>query len=143
MSYVQDIQRRVEPMVASLIRLEHQVRTLLHHVIGEDGTSADDTNGNTKKHIDIGFAGRYERSTQFEHAPNDTSHTERTQHSSEPIVDSFRKLECRVQSLLHQMHGLVIHQGHHIAEQEPVIPQSGNQSVVVTEAGANGINGGM
>ena len=106
-------------MVASLVKLEQQVGMLVHHIISkEGGASADDTHSNDIKHAEGGFAARYDETT-VRHAPNNVAHTDHTQHSTEPIRESFRKLEARVESLVHQMHGLMKHQGHHITEEEP------------------------
>lgn len=113
-------------MVASLVKLEHQVGTLLHHIIlKEGGASVNGTNGNGNKHVEGGFAERDDNNTHREHAPNKTSHTDHTQHSTEPMKGSVEKLEARVESLMHQMHQLMIHQGHHITEKEPDYYQGG------------------
>lgn len=37
-AYVHDIKRRIEPMTESLVRLEHQVQALAHHVIRDSST---------------------------------------------------------------------------------------------------------
>lgn len=125
-SYVLDVQRRVEPMVASLVRLEHQVGTLVHHImLKEDGASAHDTNGSGNKIFEGGFAERYDNTTHKDHAPIKSSHTNHTQHSTEPMGESLQKLEARVESVMHQMHQLMDRQGHHIIEETPDFYQGG------------------
>lgn len=113
-------------MVASLMRLEQQVETLVHHITSkEGGASTHDTNGNGIKPAGGGFAERYEETTIIHHAPNNTAHTNGSQHSTEPLRDSFRKLEARIESLMHQMHEIMRHEGHHITEKEPDYYQGG------------------
>ena len=113
-------------MVASLVRLEHQVGTLVHHMIRkEGGASAHDTNGNGNKHVEGGFAEGYDNTTHIDHAPSNTLHTDHTQHSTGPIKENFQKLEARVESLMHQIHQLMNREGHHITEEEPDFYQGG------------------
>jgi hypothetical protein len=125
-SYIQDIQRRVEPMVASLVRLEHQVESLIHHMIpGEGATAAQHINSTQKMDAESGFAARYDATTHVHHNPKNTSHTNHDQHATEPIWEKLRKLEARVESLLHQLHGLKSHQSHVIPEEKPNVHQDG------------------
>ena len=62
-------------MVASLVKLEHQVGTLVHHIILKDkegGASVNGTNGNGNKHVEGGFAERDDNNTHREHVPDRT-----------------------------------------------------------------------
>jgi len=125
-AYIQDIQRRVEPMVASLVRLEHQVGSLIHHILpGAGGTSAHGTNSNQSKYVEGGFAARYDETTHIHHTTKDTSHSNHSQHAVDPIWEKLRKLEARVESLMCQMHGLNSHHGHDISEKKPDVYQDG------------------
>lgn len=88
-SYVRDIQRRVEPMVESLVRLETQVGKLVHHLV-KDGESFAHTGHGARGDPD---AMRFDETTN----PN------RFQRPLEPAEDSLAKLEARVEGLMHQV----------------------------------------
>lgn len=128
-SYVQDIQRRVEPMVASLVRLEHQVGGLVHHFRAkEDGASAHATNANGIKDVEGGFAEPHDNTIKhINHGHDSTLETwiDPALPPAEHTEGRFHKLEARVESLMHQIHQLMIHEGHHIKEKEPDYYQGG------------------
>lgn len=106
-------------MVASLVRLEHQVGTLAHHFIQKESkASAQDTNGDGNEHVEGGLVELYS-TTHVNDTPKITSGTDQTQQSTGIIKEGFEKLEARVESLMHQVHQLMHHQGHHITEKEP------------------------
>lgn len=113
-------------MVASLVRLEHQVGSLIHHIIpGEGKVSAHDSTSNKTRNVEGGYIARCDDITHIHHTPKDTSHTNHSQHTVEPIWERVRKLEARVESLMYQIHGLKNHQGHDIPEKEPDVHQVG------------------
>lgn len=118
-------------MVASLVKLEQRVGTLLHHAslkINEDlapgdpsslKTDADSTpatNTHLYDHAEHGVADRDSDipNTKLYHA----SETDLTEHSTEAMSKSLRRLEARVEHLMHQMHQLMNHHGHHIPDKE-------------------------
>lgn len=100
-------------MVASLIRLEHQVESLIHHIIpGEAGTAAQHIDSTQQMNVESGFAARYDETTHIHHIPKNTAHTNHSQHATESMWEKLRKLEARVEGLLHQLHGLKSHHSH-------------------------------
>ena len=107
-------------MVASLIKLEQQVATLVHH-----HSSAHEIKGNETKPRGGGFAERYDDTT-IRHVPNNTSRTDHSQHSTESMRESFWKLETRVENLVRQMHELMNAQGHYTTKKELDDGQGGN-----------------
>jgi len=116
-------------MVASLVRLEHQVGTLVHHFeTKEDRAPARATNGNGNQHAEGGFAELYDNTVKHvNHGHDSTLETwvGPAQRSDEPTETKFHKLEARVESLMHQIHQLMIREGHHITEKEPDHYQGG------------------
>lgn len=113
-------------MVASLVKLEHQVATLVHHIIQKEREAlAHDTNGDGNKFVEGGYAARYDDTTHIHHNPRKMSDTDHNQHSTEPMTGSIQKLEARVESLMHQIHQVMIHEGHHIKEKEGDYYQGG------------------
>lgn len=113
-------------MVSSLVKLEHQVGSLVHHLLPKGGeASARETYGNETQPPRVGFAERYEGTIR--HDPQNTSHTDHTsnQHAMELMRENLRKLEARVDGLVHQMQGLMHHQDHHITEKVPDDSQGG------------------
>lgn len=93
LSYTKDIQRRVEPMVESLIRLESQVGMLVHHLV-KDGESV----------VHTGHGATHEQEKRYDEVPAEEGHIQRPR---EPIVHSLTKLENRVESLVHQVHQIM------------------------------------
>ncbi|KAL2045557.1 hypothetical protein N7G274_001985 [Stereocaulon virgatum] len=91
-SYVADIQRRIEPMVGSLIRLENQVGKLIHHFV-KDG-----------EHL-LHMPHSVESTKRFDE-PSE-SHENRLQRPLEPTEESLKKLEDRVESLTAQVKGIL------------------------------------
>ena len=116
-------------MVASLVRLEHQVGTLAHHFkTKEDGAPAHATNGNGNQHAEGGFAERYDNTVKHvNHGHDSTLETwiDPAQRSAEPTETRIHKLEARVESLMHHIHQLMVREGHHITEKEPDYYQGG------------------
>lgn len=114
-SYVKDIQRRVEPMVESLVRLENQVGKLVHHLI-KDGESFVHTGHGSKS--DPG-AKRFD----------ETSDPNRFQRPLEPIEDSLAKLEARVESLMHQVqHIMKNHDDRFMKYGQNIVPPSHHEA---------------
>ena len=114
-SYVKDIQRRVEPMVESLIRLESQVGKLIHHAI-KDGESALHHNGQDgSKHEAIGAPPDGHRGRRpsepieslheaaYRQRYDEAPHPGHTQRPREPVETSVEKLEDRVENLMKQV----------------------------------------
>lgn len=93
-SYIHDIQRRVEPMVTSLVNLEHQVAKLMHHIGGgehpvpQDEMSASKRNAGSERFAihDDGLS----------HYKNDEKH--------EAKGETLARLEAQIRALMHQMH---------------------------------------
>ncbi len=126
-SYVQDVQRRVEPMVASLVRLEHQIGTLVHHVTQKKGGASEHAadGGNGNSYVEGGYAQRYDDTTHMHHDPVATSHPQHTQHSGEPLEESVKRLEASVEGLMHQLHQIMNHLGRDIKEEDQDFYQGG------------------
>jgi len=111
LSYVKDIQRRVEPMVESLVRLETQVGKLVHHLV-KDGESFVHTG---HAHHQDPDARRFD----------ETTNTNRFQRPLEPIEDSFAKLEARVETLMHQVqHIMKNHEERFLKYGQNLVPPS-------------------
>lgn len=123
-TYVQDIQRRVEPMVSSLVRLEHQVGALVHHFRSKEASApAPGTNGhaNGNGHVEGGSAEPDEHPVKHvNHGHDSTLETwiDPTLRSDEHTEGRFHQLETRVEGLMHQIHQLMIHGGHHHEEKK-------------------------
>ena len=83
-SYVNDLKRRVEPMVESIVQLEQVLEKLVKHFVakGEDLVHL----GHQKGHDD---AERRENTTSYNHHM--------------PIEESLRRLEARVESVVNHI----------------------------------------
>jgi len=101
-SYVKDIQRRIEPMTASLVALEHQFGKLVHHIVQD---------GEHKLHEAFSHEDEQERfathtaSGHQADGPMHAEHFEKQHHQS--MAETVAKLEAKVHSLTHQLHVLV------------------------------------
>lgn len=100
-SYVKDIQRRIEPMTASLVALEHRVGQLVHHIAkgGEHAVHDAFHNEDGKE--------RFAMHSASGHHADGPMHAEHFEKHSDPMAETIAKLEGKVHSLTHQLHMLV------------------------------------
>lgn len=114
-SYVKDIQRRVEPMVESLIRLENYDGKLTHHVVKDTESTLHHNGADGNKYEAFGTAPDGHRGRRpsepieslheaaFRQRHDENPHPGRTQRPREPVETSLEKLENRVESLMKQV----------------------------------------
>lgn len=105
-SYVKDIQRRIEPMTASLVALEHQVDKLVHGMI----TNGEHAVHNALHHED--GIDRFAMHSANGHQADGPMHAELFEKHRETMAETIAKLEAKVHSLTHQLHVLVKQNDH-------------------------------
>lgn len=101
-SYVQDIQRRIEPMTVSLVALEHQVGKLAHHIVKDGEQAVLDTfnhDGDGKERFATHSADGQEEADRRMHEHFHEHHV--------TMAETIANLEGRVHSLTHQLDVLV------------------------------------
>jgi len=101
-SYVEDIKRRIEPMVASLVSLEHQVANVVHHLGVNKHTQID---GKLVKGTGVMDSHHHEANERYGmHDDGLSQVTNRApSHKSEALV----KLEAEIHTLQHKVHELI------------------------------------
>lgn len=101
-SYAKDISRRVEPMVTSLVNLEHQVAKLFHHMgLGTHIIYEDDPNKDTEAVNQSHLKGN-ERFAMHDDGLSGVV-TSQAGHKSKVLA----KMEADIHALQHQMHELL------------------------------------
>lgn len=120
-----DMQRRVQPMVASLVRLEHQVGTVVRHLTQKKGGASEHATHGGNKYVEGGYAQRYDDTTQIHHDASANSHPQHTQHSGESLGESVKKIEAHVEGLMPQLHQMMNRLGRDIKEEDQDYYQGG------------------
>jgi len=101
-SYVEDIKRRVEPMVASLVGLEHQVSNLIHHTGLGTHVPHDD-----KPELNTGVMDNHHHEGNDRFAMHDDGLSQHVSRQAPHKSEAFVKLEAEIHKLQHQMHELM------------------------------------
>jgi len=101
-SYVEDIKRRIEPMVASLVSLEHQVANLVHHLSPKEHAQVDDKLVEETEVMDNHHHESNERYAMHDDGLSQTT-TRVSPHKNEVLV----KLEAEIHTLQHKVHELM------------------------------------